>query len=168
MIYHGPRGDCVILTAPAGSIDDCTLWWIQFIYMVTVGLLQVVGLVPSNANIARRIYTLVSQNPAVVRAIQTLAGQTITATSALGLVGVIYQQGLFWPILKFAMTSAGWWALARILAQIIALVTGVEAAVMLAGFVVWAGQLTILSTKYRGSCGPDTAEAPFSPTPNRA
>ncbi len=158
VIYHGPRGDSVILAVPAGSIDPCTLWWIQFIYMLTIGFLQALGLAPSNASIATRVYNLVSQNPAVVRAMQTLVGQAITASSALGLVGVIYQQGLFWPILKFALTAAGWWALVRILAQIIAVVTGAEAAVILAGFIAWAAQLTILSLKFSGSCGSSASD----------
>jgi hypothetical protein len=51
-----------------------------------------------------------------------------------------------------ALTAAGWWTLAWILKKVIAIVTGLEAAELLAGFIVWATQLTNLSLNHQSSC----------------
>jgi hypothetical protein len=55
--------------------------------------------------------------------------------------------------MKFVFTSAGWYALFWVLKKVIAIVTGLEAAALLAGFIVWASQLTILSLNYNSKCG---------------
>ncbi len=166
IIYHGPHGDSVALVIPAGSASDCDLWWLIFVYTLTAGFLQALGLIPSNFAVAKQIFNLVKQNPAAMAAIRTVLGKTVTATTGLSLVGVLYSQGLLWPILKFLLASAGWWALGRALAQAIAVLTGVEAAVILSGFIIWGVQLTYQTTKYKAACSFAFGEA--APTPELA
>jgi hypothetical protein len=64
-----------------------------------------------------------------------------------------------WAILKMAFTAAGWWTLVWILKKVIALATGLEAAELLAGFIVWAAQLTIQSLNFNSSCPHTVIEA---------
>jgi len=153
IVHHGLKGDTMVYEGAIGAESDCTLWWIQFIFQLTVGFYQALGLLPTTGNIATRIYNLVRANQAVMNALMSLTGKTITATAAIGIMGVIYQQGLMWTIIKFVLTSAGWYALFWILRKVIAIVTGLEAAALLAGFIVWASQLTILSLNYNSQCG---------------
>lgn len=152
LIHHGIHGDEVIFEGVSAEVDDCTLWWIQFIFKLTVGFLQAIGLAPSFGNIANRVYNLVSRNQTVINFLSTSLGKSITVAAGVGIVKVLYDQGLIWPIIKLALTSAGWWALAWILKKVIAIVTGLEAAEILAGFVVWAAQLTQLSLNYHTAC----------------
>ena len=159
VIYHGVRGDMLVYEGAVGAESDCTIWWISFIFQLTVGFFQALGLLPTTGNIATRIYNLIRANQAVMNALTSVTGKTITATAAIGIMGVIYKQGLMWTIIKFVLTSAGWYALFWILRKVIAIVTGLEAAALLAGFIVWAAQLTQHSLKYNSQCGTKLQEA---------
>jgi len=152
IIHHGIRGDTLVYEGAIGAESDCTIWWITFVFQLTVGFYQALGLLPTTGNIATRMYNLIRANPTAWNALTSLAGKTITATSAIGFMGVVYQEGLMWTIIKFVLTSSGWYALFWILKKVIAIVTGLEAAALLSGFVVWAAQLTILSLKYSSQC----------------
>lgn len=153
IIHHGIRGDTLVYEGAIGAESDCTLWWIQFVFQLTVGFYQALGLIPATGNIANRIYNLIRENPTAWNALTSLAGKAITATSAIGFMGVLYEQGLMWTVIKFVLTSAGWYALFWVLKKVIAIVTGLEAAAVLTGFIVWAAQLTILSLNHNDACG---------------
>lgn len=153
IIHHGIKGDTLVFQGPKDSIDPCTTWWIQFVFLLTAGFFQALGLIPSFGNIATRVYNLLGSNATVVAALNTVIGKTITVSGGMTVVGVIYSEGYMWPILKMAFTSAGWWTLVWILKKIIALATGLEAAELLAGFIAWAAQLTIQSLNFNSSCG---------------
>jgi hypothetical protein len=153
IVHHGLKGDTLMYEAATDAVSDCILWWIQFVYLLTVGFLQAVGLAPTTGNIATKIYNLVRGNTAAMNAITSLTGKTLTASAGITFIGVVYQQGLMWTIMKFVFTSAGWYALFWVLKKVIAIVTGLEAAALLAGFIVWASQLTILSLNYNSKCG---------------
>lgn len=150
IIHHSKLGDNIIFEENEESVDDLTLWWIKFVYTLTIGFYQALGLVPSNFNIAKKVYNLVMRNQAVVQAMTTLIGKTITVNAAIAIIKVLYDENLIWPILKFAFTNAGWWGLGRIFVKVIAIATGVEAAEILAGFIIWAAQLTELAGEYPG------------------
>jgi hypothetical protein len=158
VIHHGVKGDTLVFRAPSDAVDACTLWWIQFVFMLTIGFYQALGLLPSFGNIATRVYNMLAANPTVVAAFNTVVGKSITVTGAVTVVGVIYAEGYMWTILKMAFTSAGWWTLAWILKKVIAFVTGLQAAEVLAGFIVWASQLTVLSLNFHSSCGSTSLE----------
>ena len=160
LIHHAIHGDEIIFEGVSAEVDDCTLWWIQFIFKITVGFLQALGLAPSFGNIANRVYNLVSRNQTVINFISTTLGKTITVAAGVSIVKVLYDQGLIWPILKLALTSAGWWVLAWILKKVIAIVTGLEAAELLAGFIVWAAQLTQLSLQFSTACPTNLIASP--------
>ncbi len=166
LTHHTSRGDVEIFRAPEGSIDPCTLWWMQFVYLLTVGFYQAIGLAPSTGNIAGRIYEKISGNPVTMQAIATLLKNPITVTSAIGVMGVIWKQGLMWSLLKLIFTSAGWWTLAWLLTQVIKVLTGLEAAAILAGFTVWAAQLVVLATSC--PCNKALLDLPETPHPELA
>lgn len=152
LIHHGVNGDEVIFEGNSVEVDDCTIWWISFIFKITIGFYQALGLLPSFGDISKKVYNLVSQNQTVINFIGTTLGKSITVASGVSIVGVLYHEGLIWPILKLAFASAGWWALAWVLKKVIAFATGLEAAELLAGFIVWAAQLTQLSLNYSTAC----------------
>jgi hypothetical protein len=152
LVHHTSRGDVEVFRAPRESIDPCLLWWMQFVYQITIGFFGALGLVPTPGNIAGRVWALLAANPAFMNALRSLAGVTITVAAGVEIIKVLYEQGLLWSILKMAFTSAGWWALVWVLRKAIAFATGLEAADLLAGFIVWAAQLTVLSLKYTESC----------------
>jgi hypothetical protein len=158
VIHHGVKGDTLVFRAPSDAVDPCTLWWIQFVFLLTAGFYQALGLLPSFGNIATRVYNMLAANARVVAAFNTVVGKSITVGGGMTVVGVIYAEGYMWTILKMAFTSAGWWTLTWILKKIIALATGLEAAELLAGFIVWASQLTIQSLNFNSSCGHTTLE----------
>jgi hypothetical protein len=151
--YHGPDGDVLLYEGAAATTDPCTVWWIGFVYTLTVCFLQAIGLVPTNGTIATRIYNLVMSNAAAAAAITALIElPEITATAALGVITVLYQKKLLWPILKLALSSLGWWSLLWVLKQAFYIVSGTEEFAILAGFIVWAAQLTTEATSYSASC----------------
>lgn len=152
LIHHGLQGDELIFEGDSLEVSDCTIWWISFIFKLTIGFLQAIGLAPSFGNISTRVYNLVSQNQRVIDAMSTVLGKTITVAGGVSIVGVIYAEGLIWPLLKLAFTTAGWWALVWVLKKVIAIATGLEAAEILAGFIVWAAQLTQLSLNFSTAC----------------
>jgi hypothetical protein len=167
VIYHGVRGDTVVLIAPNDEFDGCTVWWIQFVALLTVGFLQALGLAPTYVNIGTRVYNMLSGNATVVAALKTLLGATVTVSAALGAIGAIYSAGYMWTILKMVFTGAGWWTLWWILSKVIAYATGAAAASLLAGFIAWSAQLTVLSLGFNAVCattgGAETGE--LSPAP---
>lgn len=165
IVYHGVHGDMLVYEGAIGAESDCVLWWITFIYQLTVGFLGAIGLVPTPGKIATRIYNLVKANARAWAAVNSLIGRTITASAAIGVVGVIYAEGLMWPVIKFALTTAGWYALFWVLKKVIAIVTGLEAAEILAGFIVWAGQLVLTATRYNGACGSSLTDGPAALSP---
>jgi Concanavalin A-like lectin/glucanases superfamily len=159
IVHHGIKGDTLVYEGAVGAVSDCTLWWIQFVFALTVGFYQALGLLPTTGDIATRIYNLVRNNAAAWAALTSMVGKSITATAAIGFMGVVYQQGLMWTLIKFILTSAGWYALFWVLRKVIAIVTGLEAASILAGFIVWAAQLTQLSLQYGSKCNDPQCEA---------
>jgi hypothetical protein len=159
IVHHGIKGDTLVYQGAVGAVSDCTLWWIQFVFALTVGFYQALGLLPTTGDIATRIYNLVRNNASAWAALTSLAGKSITATAAISFMGVVYKQGLMWTLIKFILTSAGWYALFWVLRKVIAIVTGLEAASILAGFIVWAAQLTQLSLQYSSKCSEVQCEA---------
>jgi hypothetical protein len=151
--YHGPQGDVLIYEAAIGSSTDCAIWWISFSYQVTIGFFQAMGLVPGNFAIAGRVAKLIQGSPRVMAVLTSLAGKTITVSAGFGVVAAIYKAGLTWPLLKLAFSSAGWYTLLWILKKVIAIALGIEAADVLAEFIVWAAKLTTHSLDYPKACG---------------
>jgi hypothetical protein len=152
VIHHSTKGDILVYEGAAAAIDSCTLWWIQFVYMLTAGFFVALGLFPSVKDIATRIWALLRRNPLVMEALNSLVLQDITVATAMAAMKVIYQAGYMWPIMKMCFASLGWWGLGRILVKVIALVMGVEAAELLANFIVWAAQLALHAVDYKPAC----------------
>lgn len=152
VVYHGVKGDVLIYEAPIGADSDCTIWWISYIYTMTVALFQALGLVPSNLDIANKIYNYLSQSETVMKAFQSLIGTAVTVNGAIAVLKVIYDQGMMWPLLKFIFISVGWQALYWILTRLTMILTGGESIDALARAIVWAGQVAVVVATYDGSC----------------
>ena len=163
LTYHGVSGKVDFYTAPEGQDTPCTLWWISFVYSLTAGFLGALGLIPTPGGaIGSRIWAFVSRNPAARSAFALLVGAPVTLAALIKVLNVLYNQGLLWPIIRMLLTSAGWYALFWVLRKVIAILTGLEAAAILAGFIVWSAQLIYLVTQYSGACG-QSEKAPASP-----
>ncbi len=84
--------------------------------------------------------------------ITAVVGTTITVMSGLDIITEVHREKILWPVLKFVVVSAGWFALTAILARAFTMATGLVAAEIMAKFIVWAAQLTKLSLEYDGNC----------------
>lgn len=153
LIYHGRHRDQVILSTTTGILSDCTLWWIGFVAAITIGFFEAIGLFPSIEGVASKVYTKVVSNSTARNALITLTKETITVSSAIDFMGVLVSTNIIWGIMKLILSMLGWWALTKLLATVIGIITGLEAAALLAGFIVWAAQLIILVLDYPNSCG---------------
>ncbi len=151
LVYHGLSGDVVVLDA-SGPVASCVVWWIEFVFALTIGFLMAIGLLPSVGQIATRLYNLVVRNPAANEALIGLITSPINVTNALEFIKTLYQQSLVWPILKLAFSSMGFWTLWFVLKTIFKIVTGIEAATALAGLIVWAAQLMNLVMRKNEAC----------------
>ncbi|MBF4519048.1 hypothetical protein IRZ71_22065 [Flavobacterium sp. ANB] len=153
LIYHGRHKDHLILSTTTGLLSDCTLWWIGFVTHLTVGFLEALGLFPSVEGTAEKVYLKIVGNNAARTALVDLTKGTITVDNSIGFFGVLNSQKILWTIVKILLAALGWWALAKVIAIIIGIVTGLEVAALLAGFIIWAAQLILLTLNYNGSCG---------------
>lgn len=70
--------------------------------------------------------------------------------------------------MKLIFISAGWYTLFWILKKVIALLTGLEAAEILAGFITWAAGLVLMALRYSGACAEDLAVSLDSQVPATA
>ena len=134
------------------SQSDCELAWTLFIWKLTGGFFLAIGLGPfiSTGTVKPGVFGLIRNNATAWQAIQNLE-EAITnglgntgalVASLLGVMGVLYHEGLLWTLLKEMLTLAGWsavtWALAKIIEVL--LIPEAEAADLLAGFAVWGVQ----------------------------
>lgn len=160
LIYHGRHRDQIILSKATGVLNDCTLWWMGFVTQITIGFFEAIGLFPSIEGVAEKVYTKIVSNKTARAALITLSEEVITVSSAIDFIGVLVSEKIIWGIIKILLTMLGWWAITKLLATIIGIVTGLEAAALLAGFIIWAAQLIIITTEYQGSCGSSTPNPP--------
>lgn len=153
------------------EITDCETAWAGLIWQLTGGLFLSLGLGPfiATGRTQLGVLGLLRANATVWTAIQN-ASRTIlqntnpgaVATVATGLLTLIYQQGLLWKLVKFVLTSAGWWIVFRILAKIleVILLPEVEAAELVASFAIWAVQTVNAARNVASSCSGDIAPFP--------
>ena len=134
------------------NLSDCEKAQLQFIWKITGGFFLAIGLGPFilTGKPSAGLIALIKTNErakeaieALGAAVQTARGAAATATSLLGVIGVLYQEGLLWTIFKMSLLKeAGWytaaWALAKII-QVV-LVPETEVAELLANFAVWSAQ----------------------------
>ncbi|WP_436484738.1 LamG domain-containing protein [Chitinophaga sp. ARDCPP14] len=155
IIYHDLRGDALIYDRPIGEVTDCTIWWIVFVYSISVKFLGIFLPLPVFSpynQIPGKIFNLAIANAKVLAKITAVVGTTITVMSGLDIITEMHREKILWPILKFIVVSAGWFALTAILARAFTMATGLVAAEIMAKFIVWAAQLTKLSLEYDGNC----------------
>ncbi|MGZ5445956.1 MAG: LamG domain-containing protein [Thermoanaerobaculia bacterium] len=153
LVYHGVSGDIVMMetTAPGA---ECVLWWISFVFTITIGLLSALGILPPVGQIATRLYNLLTRNVAVSQAMTVLIGSAaISVTGCMALIKTIYDQGLMWSVLKLALAAAGFWVLLFALKTVVFALAGGAAIVQAAaGFIVWSTQVGLLVARYNSSC----------------
>jgi hypothetical protein len=79
------------------------------------------------------------------------AGVVVLTTTFLA---GLYNAGLLWQLVKLTLSVLGWQLLFRVLAKILELflLPEVEAAVLLASFVVWSAQAVVAATAVATEC----------------
>lgn len=129
------------------EITPCQTAWASFIWQLTGGFFLAIGLGTyiSEGRAATGLLALIRSNRRAWQAVQALQNnKTISATAGLGVIGILYEEGLLWDAFKMAMSAVGWWGAALALKKIIEFVflPEAEAAEVLAGFAIWATRLT--------------------------
>lgn len=143
------------------TLTPCDEAWAGFVWQLTGGLFLSLGLGPFIASGRAKIgiLSLLRANPTVWRAIQTALTtlqndpRAVNAV-AFTVIGVVWRAGLLWSVVKFALTSAGWWVAFRVVAKILelALAPELEAVELLASFVIWSAQTIQAGVKVSQAC----------------
>jgi len=163
--YHTPRGDIPIFEGDATTVSDCQLWWIGFTATIIIGLIEIVfqlytGMSVSTA-VTTRIYNLMAENAKIEASMLELItlyaenqGSSALAIQALTVVGVVYETGLWWSLLKIALSPLSWWAIGFAITKIITEISTIEvaAAATLSQVIVWEAQIAYQLSSYTTSC----------------
>jgi hypothetical protein len=150
LTHHTGAGDHEIFRAPVGDIDPCTLWWISFVYSVTIGFFfAIAGPLgsPTPGSVAKRVFQLIRANVAAWTAMQKLLAAPITIATGLAAMKIVWDEGLLWPLLKLVVPWGVWFGFLKVLEWAITFLTGALAAEMLASFAIWAAQLVYLAAQ---------------------
>ena len=137
------------------NVSDCEKAWYIFVWQLTGGFLEAIGLSPFIVIGSPRpaFYELIKSKRGVVRLIQDLVEKIQNGLSTTGsLISVLlttihalYEEGILWTVFKWMLIETGWvfitWALGIILECIF--LPEVEAAELFAGFTVWGVRTTL-------------------------
>jgi hypothetical protein len=147
--------------AYAPAVTACDMAVATLVWQVTGGLFLAFGLGPyiGSGVVAPGITGLIRMSTAGDRAL-TLFLQgvrqnpdaVIVLTTAF--LSNLYDAGLLWPVVKFLLAFVGWQVLFLVLAKILELILlpEVEAAILLASFVVWSAQAVLAATVVATEC----------------
>jgi len=128
------------------------------IYTASIGLILNLGIGPSiignESKIQRGLIAVIKTSKRAEKAIDTLVeaitkNKAAVATAALVFLGVLYEEGLLLQFVKIALEFAGWYLLGEVLVKLFEVIflPELEAAQVLAGFVVWVGQMIEATVK---------------------
>ena len=149
--------------AALDTISDCEYAWASFVWQLTGGFFLALGLGPyiSLDTLELGVLELIKSRPTawatvqnLVQLLQTTLGNTATISGLLATIVVLYKEDLLWDIFKMMIRSVGWYIITIALAKIleVVLVPELEAAELLANFVVWAIALTNAGLEVHSVC----------------
>lgn len=125
---------------------------IAFIWSLVGGFYLAIGLGPFivSGEAKPGLLNLIKSNPAVWQAIMKFKDAIMASsgnisaviTGGLGVISVLYKEGLLWTIFKWVLKAGTWWIIAKAIAKIIQVVflPGTEVAELLASFTTWSIQ----------------------------
>jgi hypothetical protein len=153
--------------------SGCQAEWLQFLWHFTGGFFLSLVAIPvvSTAQVRTGVYGIIMSSQAGRSAVQTLLS-SITSNKAIS-AGVIasfmsdlYEEGLLPQVLRMALSLLGWWAAAAALTKIISAIfaPGLQAAVLLSSFTVWAIQGVDIALAL-SACGGSSATDPETSSP---
>ena len=134
------------------EISECDKAWISFIWSLVGGFFLAIGLGPFIATGEAKpgLLNLIKSSPAAWKALMKFKDAILASkgnisaviTGGLGVISVLYKEGLLWTIFKMALKAGIWWIIAKAIAKIIQVVflPETEVAELLASFTTWAIQ----------------------------
>ena len=135
------------------ELTECDLALAEFIWSLVGGFFLAIGLGPFIATGEARpgLLNLIKSSPAAWGALMKFkdtiiaSPRNITAviSGGLGVITVLYKEGLLWKIFKLLLKLGVWWIITKVIAKIIQVVfiPETEVAELLASFAVWSTQL---------------------------
>mgnify|MGYP002803953649 FL=1 len=133
------------------TVGDLAL--VAFIWSLVGGFFLAIGLGPFIATGEARpgLLNLIRSSPAAWRALMNFkdaiiaSPRNITAviTGGLGVITVLYKEGLLWKLFKLLLKLGVWWIITKVIAKIIQVIfiPETEVAELLASFAAWSTQL---------------------------
>jgi hypothetical protein len=121
LTFHGPNGPEVVFRAHVDDVDPCVVWWLQFIFTLLSGVASLLGLTaPVTARLNQYVQTLIADFRFMAAASPLFVG-TITASTVLSFLGLLYNNGYLWTFFKFCITQLSWWAIGRLVLYVVGL-----------------------------------------------
>jgi len=154
LVHHTPVGSTVVFRAAVDDVDDCTMWKIQLIWTVTMGLLALFGV---KAQLTTPAWQFIEQrilnNPQLMEVVFRNLNDA-TATGLLYVLQALHNHGVLWPLIKLGLSMLTWWSLGRLLVKILTQVFGGPAAVVdtIASLVMAAAQIVYVVTQRPDGC----------------
>lgn len=170
IVVHRPSGSYVAYRADAETIDDCTLWKINLVFIVVAGALDAFTGVGARLGDAAIAYIArILANPAI--AAQLARGNLMTAGAIFTILSMIYTYGFLRPLILLIL-DVGFWTLIRVVANMILVAAGVGAARVIASLVATAATFVVAYLAKPSSCNPlptvDLASVGFDYDPTGA
>ena len=134
------------------DLSECDKALISFIWKLTGGFFLAIGLGPfiTVGEAKPGVLNLIQSNPTAWNALMAFKDAIIASkgnitaaiTGGLGVITVLYKEGLLWTLFKWVLSTGVWWLIGKAIAKIIQIVfiPESEVAELLASFTVWAIQ----------------------------
>ena len=134
------------------ALSECDKAFAKLIWSLVGGFFLAIGLGPfiSIGEARPGVLALIKSNQAAWNALMKFKDAIISSqgnitaaiTGGLGVITVLYNEGLLWTVFKWMLKMGGWWVITKVIAKIIQVVflPETEVAELLASFTVWAIQ----------------------------
>jgi len=156
VLHHETKGDVELMRIAFAALTRCQMWWLSFCFTLLSGVASILFLKINDEALTDWVARRLLNNPAVMAALTNLIqNQALTATTLIGILRILYQNGLLKSLLWTIASGASWWAVGKAFTYIAgSLIFGNAAAVA-----AWAVQSAVLvaklglqMTSYSSSC----------------
>lgn len=152
LVCHTPRGSYVSFRAPEGTVDDCTLWKINLVFIVVAGALD--AFTGVGARLTDKAITYIGRILANARIAALLSqGTAIKATTIFAILGFLYSDGFLRPLIVI-LIEVGFWTLMRVVARMLLVAAGVGAAAVIASLAATVATFVVAYLNRPASCDP--------------
>jgi hypothetical protein len=152
LVCHTPRGSYVAFRAPEGTVDDCTLWKINLVFIVVAGALD--AFTGVGARLTDGAITYIGRILANARIAALLSqGTAIRAATIFTILGLLYTNGFLRPLILI-LIEVGFWTLVRVVARMLLVAAGVGAAAVIASLAATVATFVVAYLNRPASCDP--------------